>query len=215
MPAAQTLIRKIADPASKSSISGKARAKRWDVLVRAFPDLADMHVLDLGGRPEYWTAAPVRPAHVTLVNPDAGELSDPLPWMTVLVRDACDPSLDLDGFDLCHANSVIEHVGGAQRRQVFAENVRRAAPKRWVQTPYRYFPIEPHWLFPGFQFLPLRAKGWVSDRWPLAQFSIPGVEAALTTELLTRTEMRHLFPDGDLYSEKVGGLVKSVTAVKA
>ena len=27
-----------------------------------------------------------------------------------------------------------------------------------MQTPYRYFPIEPHWLFPGMQFLPLPVR---------------------------------------------------------
>ena len=31
-------------------------------------------------------------------------------------------------------------------------------PKSVVQIPYRYFPIEPHWLFPGLQFLPQRAR---------------------------------------------------------
>ena len=52
-----------------------------------------------------------------------------------------------------------------------------------VQTPYRYFPVEPHWLFPGLQFLPmgLRARGAAAvDRGvrthrqqPAAQFARP------------------------------------------
>ncbi len=43
----------------------------------------------------------------------------------------------------------------------------------WVQTPYRYFPIEPHWIFPGFQFLPLSARTEISRRWPLGNPPFP------------------------------------------
>ena len=36
--------------------------------------------------------------------------------------------------------------------------MRELAQLHWVQTPYRYFPVEPHFLFPGFQFLPLTVR---------------------------------------------------------
>jgi hypothetical protein len=206
-------VKRLADPASKSSLSAKARGRRWEVFAETFPTLNEMHVVDLGGRPEYWVNAPVRPAHVTLLNPYEEELRGALDWMTVKTADACDPELDLSGYDLCHANSVIEHVGGAYRRQLFAANVAQA-PRYWIQTPYRYFPIEPHWLFPGFQLLPLRVKAWVSDRWPLAQTSTDGLQASLETELVTRSEMRYLFPGSRLYCERLLGLIKSITVYK-
>jgi hypothetical protein len=209
----EAAVKKLADPASKRSLSGKARARRWEVFAATFPALSEMHVVDLGGRPEYWVNAPVRPAHVTLLNPHQEELRGALPWMTVETGDACDPQLDLSGYDLCHANSVIEHVGGPHRRREFAANVAQA-PRYWIQTPYRYFPIEPHFLFPGFQLLPLRAKAWVSDHWPLAQTSADGIEASLETELVTRSEMRYLFPGSRLYCERLLGLIKSITVLK-
>jgi hypothetical protein len=213
MKLSEAAVSKLADPASTRSLSSHARARRWEVFAATFPAIGEMHVVDLGGRPEYWVNAPVRPAHVTLLNPRAEELHGALEWMTVETGDACDPELDLTGYDLCHANSVIEHVGGAHRRGEFAANVSRA-PRYWVQTPYRYFPIEPHFLFPGFQLLPLRAKAWVSDHWPLAQTSANGIEASLETELVTRTEMRYLFPGSRLYCERLLGLIKSITALK-
>lgn len=62
-------------------------------------------------------------------------------------------------FDLVYSNSVIEHVGGHARSCDFAGMVKTLARRHWgVQTPYRYFSIEPHWLFPGLQFLPQSAR---------------------------------------------------------
>jgi hypothetical protein len=62
--------------------------------------------------------------------------------------------------------------------------------------------------------LPLRAKAWVLDHWPLAQNSADGIEASLATELVTRSEMRYLFPGSRLYCERLFGLIKSITVLK-
>lgn len=126
-----------------------------------------MRVLDLGGTSLFWSRAPVRPRHVTVIN--LNEPGDPLPWLRTLRGDACEAK-DLVGqeeFDLVLSNSLIEHLGGHRTRQRFADVVRAMAPRYVVQTPYRYFPVEPHWLFPGMQFLPLNARQWLAPRWPL------------------------------------------------
>ena len=87
-------------------------------------------------------------------------------WLHNVLGDACDLPSALRGqrFDLVFSNSVIEHVGGHSRRAAFADSVHALSDHHWVQTPYRYFPLEPHFLFPGFQFLPLRAKAEVTLR---------------------------------------------------
>jgi hypothetical protein len=88
-----------------------------------------------------------------------------------------------------------------------------------VQTPYRFFPLEPHWLFPGLQFLPARARADVTLRWPLGAYRRvherdQAVRWSLDTELLSRTEMQHYFPDSDIVSERIGPLVKSLISVR-
>ena len=92
------------------------------------------------------------------------------------------------------------------------------ADRHWVQTPYRYFPVEPHWLFPGMQFLPLSARSTIAHRWPLVH-TRPGTRAdavrdALWVELVSITEMRHYFPGSEIHREQVAGLTKSVVAAK-
>jgi hypothetical protein len=199
------------------SLAAKARLRRWDGFLRVFPELADMKVLDLGGEPQYWTDAPVQPAHVTSLN--IVETPTDEPWITSVVGDAC--SLDTfrgQRFDAVISNSTIEHLGGAARRAAFADVVHAASDRWWIQTPYRYFPIEPHWLFPGFQFLPLRARIAVTRTWPLGYRHTSSEQAAYDlvqeVELVSITEMRHLFPEGRIWTERMAGLVKSVVAVR-
>jgi hypothetical protein len=96
--------------------------------------------------------------------------------------------------------------------------VHALAPRHWVQTPYRYFPIEPHWLFPGFQFLPLAARAQLSQRWPLQHSRSAnrdeGLRSAMQVELVSRTEMAFYFPDSTIRSERMLGAVKSLIATK-
>ena len=99
-----------------------------------------------------------------------------------------------------------------------ARRVRACAPAHWVQTPYRYFPIEPHWLFPGFQFLPVPARRAVAMRWPLhperRDDPAAALDEVLDIELLSRTEVCRYFPDCELLVERAGGLAKSLIALR-
>ncbi|WP_025617726.1 class I SAM-dependent methyltransferase [Salinispora cortesiana] len=204
---------------SPSSVGAKRRARRAAWLSETFPDLAEMNVLDLGGRVESWATVPVRPAHVHVVN------LEPLPtelpgWAEADHADACELPKRILGrrYDLVFSNSVLEHVGGYERRRRMAEAIRELAPEYWVQTPYRYFPIEPHWVAPAMQFLPVSARVVVARKWPLAYTPGKSYEAAmrqvLTTELIGRAELRYLFPDARIRSERLLGLTKSLIAIR-
>ena len=204
----------IIDPANPASLSSRARNARWERFGQAFPALEDMRVLDLGGTPGYWRSAPVRPAAVTTVNlsaPDAPE-----PWLTTTAGDAC--AFDGTGYDLVVSNSLLEHLGGPERRRQFADVVHRAADRHWVQTPYRYFPVEPHWLFPGFQFLPVAARVAVTRHWRLGHRHQPdparALRLVLEVDLVGAKEMGYLFPDSQVWHERVAGLTKSLVAIR-
>ena len=209
-------------PERSGSLTARMRGRRWVELGRRFPNLSELRVVDLGGYPWAWAGAPSRPKHLTVVNLDA-DTRDWGPDVTYIQADACTPppALLATAFDLVYSNSVIEHVGGVWRRREFADVVHRIAPFHWIQTPARSFPIEPHWLFPGFQFLPTSAQAAVARRWP---FSAPtlrnrtpkeAIEDALSVDLLSATEMRLLFPESELFRERFVGLTKSFAAVRA
>lgn len=177
-----------------------------------------MRVLDLGGHPTTWRLAPIKPLHVTTLNLRAPQADEP--WMDMVVGDACNPpSAIADGhYDLVFSNSLLEHVGGHAQRQRMAEVVHRLADRHWVQTPSRYFPIEPHWLMPMMQFLPFGARRWVSLKWPLGHIRTGDVAAAHAmvseVELIGAAQMRGYFPDSELWRERFLGVTKSLVAIR-
>jgi hypothetical protein len=202
-----------------NSLGAARRRERALWLSETFPDLDQMSVIDLGGRIQTWERAPVRPKHVHVVNlePVPTDIPD---WAEADHGDACALPAHIAGrrYDLVFSNSVIEHVGGHDRRQAFADSVHALADAYWVQTPYRYFPIEPHWVAPGMQFMPVSLRAEVARRWPLSfgrgKTRPAAVKAVLTVELLDRTQMRHYFPDSRVRMERVMGVPKSLIAYR-
>lgn len=198
-------------------MSERMRLRRWMTLMHEFPDLEQMRVLDLGGTTASWSKAPVRPKSVTIIN-----LREPeeAPWAHPIRGDACDAPRLVNGerFDLVFSNSLIEHLGGHAARARFAEATRSLAPRYVVQTPYRYFPVEPHWLFPAMQFLPLNARAWLARRWPVGQTygweANQALDEVMFTELLCLTSMQVYFPDASIHWEYFAGLRKSMTAIR-
>jgi SAM-dependent methyltransferase len=107
-------------------------------------------------------------------------------------------------FDVAYSNSLVEHLHPADRPR-FAAEIRRVAGRYWVQTPNRYFPIEPHVLLPGYQFLPERAQRRI---WRIGMPRGPYEQI----ELLNAAELRRLFPDAVILRERFAGLTKSLIA---
>lgn len=204
---------------SPNSIGARSRMRRWKLFQSLFPDVAEMRVVDLGGTAESWLRAPVRPRRVVVLNLAEGEAEAP-PWIVQQQGDACSPppAVAGDHFDLVFSNSLIEHVGGHFRRQQLADMVHKLAGRHWIQTPYRYFPIEPHWIFPGFQFLPVILRAKLSRWWPLmhtpAKSDLAALHNAMDVELLSKTEMAYYFPHSRIIPERIGPLTKSLVAVR-
>jgi hypothetical protein len=220
MPRSRALRNRFVD--APGSLGERLRIARWERFRRCFPGIEGMRVVDLGGTAEMWLRAPVRAKHVHLINLEEhpAELPD---WITAEVADVTDPEVAAElsaqgGYDLVFSNSTIEHVGGHSQRRKFVAGVERLAPLHWIQTPYRYFPVEPHFVAPGFQFLPLTARARLVRHWPLVHSRPDGPESAMNAviniELLTRAEMGYLFPRSELLSERVLGVTKSLIAVR-
>ena len=120
-------------------------------------------------------------------------------------------------FDVVHSNSVIEHVGNLTNQFVMAKHCMVVGNYFWVQTPYKYFPIEPHFYFPFFSYLPLSLRAFLHQRFDLGFMKkepdwLNARMQCENTRLLTMSEMRSLFYECDMISENFMGFRKSIIA---
>lgn len=127
-------------------------------------------------------------------------------------------------FDIVFCNSVIEHVTVPKEQlfevtservfrkrslasqRDFAAEIRRVGKGYFVQTPNRWFPVESHTRLP---FL-----GWLPRQVLIALIRTARLNWCPDWNLLTVSEMRELFPDAEIVTEKLLGMVKSIIAIK-
>jgi SAM-dependent methyltransferase len=113
-----------------------------------------------------------------------------VPPSTFVVADACLLPYNDNSFDWVFSNAVLEHIPPNKQRQ-FAKEVQRVARKGYlVATPDRTFPIDPHTLLPGIQFLP-RAVRVSYARISLRRLTEPYENI----NLLSAHQLRDLFPE--------------------
>jgi hypothetical protein len=216
------LPKRLADSASPSSVATRLRRQRFQLFLDMLTDRpGPVSVLDVGGSQGYWemmlAGAPLGDRlRVTLLNVSPQAVS--LPNFSAMVGDGRSMRQFADKqFDIVFSNSTIEHVGGSEDQRRMADEVKRVGKRYYLQTPNRYFPIEPHFLFPGFQFLPLGVRAWLLQHFDLGstlrQRDLERARAEVAgIRLLSKAEVRELFPEAVIHEERVYGLVKSFVA---
>jgi hypothetical protein len=197
------------------------RMKRMRRFAAAFPLTKTIRILDVGGTAEIWQLLNLSEgAGVVVLNmPRAG--IDPA---TTVYGDGCNLPFADRSFDIAFSNSVIEHVGDAEAQQRFASEIRRSAKGYWVQTPNRYFPIEPHLLTPFVHLLPRAWAAPIVRRFTVWQLLFRPTEDRrrfyvehflADIRLLSARDMQRFFPDAVILRERFLFLTKSLVAYRA
>jgi SAM-dependent methyltransferase len=114
--------------------------------------------------------------------------SQEFPEIASVTASGTDLPFEDDSFDIAFSNAVLEHVGGREEQRRFVHELCRVAPRVFVSTPNRRFPVEVHTLMPFLHWLPKRAR----DR----AFAVLRQDAWHGVELLSRSELLELFPAG-------------------
>ena len=214
---------------NRKSVEFGFRTRRFQdvqrLIERVLAEKGQAEILDLGGTEKYWLIgedfirANRHRLRFTIVNNERQPVEQP-DLFEFRFASATDPRLFAGRqFDLVHSNSVVEHVGVWRDMEMFAANVRRLAPRYYVQTPNYWFAYEPHFRCPGFQYLPESIRVAMLMRFSLGFF--PRIEDRGEAEqvvhhhrLLSTRQMRTLFPDASVRHEKVLGLNKSIIATR-
>jgi len=223
----------LADTRDPNSLSSKLRKKR-DVKLKLlinsiFTSQNSVRIIDIGGTLGYWERVGfnfLRQNNVecTLVNLHASELDDlgeHTDIFQTMVGNGCNLHDVMDDqFDLAHSNSVVEHVYGWSNMKLFAKELQRVSKAIYVQTPYFWFPFDPHFYkMPFFHWLPRPLRTMLLMRFALAyRGRIDNIDEARSVVdgavLLDGREMKFLFHDATLTYEKFCGFRKSIIATK-
>ncbi len=179
---------------------------------------ANQHILDVGGYPGFWSTMDCQ-GPIVCVNLDAPNNAAQLSSVTFVRGDGRHLAYRAGEFDIVFSNSVIEHLGTWVDQNLFANEIRRVGQAYWVQTPNRWFPVEPHLLTLFVHYLPHSCQRYLlryATIWGLITRPTRKQVAAFLAEvrLLSEREMRMLFPDAEIITERFFGFKKSFIAVR-
>ena len=198
-----------------NSFSASLRMRRFQQFADLLSVDQNSKILDVGGTPGFWINSGLE-KNVTILNLNLPEVCPP-PF-TWVEGDACQMSgFTNHSFDIVFSNSVIEHVGDMDRQKQMASEIRRIGKRYWVQTPYKHFPVELHFVFPFFQYLPKQLQRKIASIWPFSFAKFQGRDPLLDVEtiwLLDIRQMKALFPESHLVYERFAGLIKSLLIYK-
>tara|TARA_R110002050_G_scaffold72996_3_gene157212 strand:+ start:238 stop:903 length:666 start_codon:yes stop_codon:yes gene_type:complete len=216
-----SFINDLANYNNKNSLANRFRNKRFAFFEEQLKKLEGnqtITILDVGGTESFWVnrGYDKKPnVQITLLN--LTKFDTHYPNMISVKGDACNLSEFKDNeFDLVFSNSVIEHLYTPENQIRMAEEVQRVGKNFYIQTPYKYFFVEPHYLLPYFQFLPKKAKVFILSKTKLSRGTKISTDEAKDQAdqiiLVSKKKMKELFPNSEIYKEKFLGMTKSITA---
>jgi SAM-dependent methyltransferase len=190
------------------------RLKRFALKMSIGPET---RILDVGGTTFDWNLLAeilgYRP-RVTILNTERPRSTEGFPWV---VADGLKLPFPDHSFDIVYSNSVIEHLYHGRNQKQFAAEIVRVGKSYFVQTPNRWFPVEPHYLTPFIHYFPPRIQLKL-----LRNFTVWGLMSRPSLEvcqrdvdeikLLDAKGLADLFPVAAIERERFCGLTKSLMA---
>ena len=210
-------------PSSWKKYSVKFRRKRMRAFEEFYrekiaPPLGKATILDLGGTVQYWKSVEFKyfdTAEFTLLNLEEFDVPEDYSNITSVAGDATDLHGYADKqFDLVFSNSCIEHVGGFEAQKRMAAEMVRTGKHYYLQTPNKWFILDPHWRVPFVHLFPRRLLVFLVERFQLGGMPRAGTKEEAerivdSVRLMTERELRQLFPEADIRKEKFFFLTKS------
>ena len=185
------------------------RKRRFQLFLDLLRPSAATRILDVGGYVGDWKSVRVASTVLCLnVDPAPGESAPGR--ISFEAGDGRNLRFADGSFDIVYSNSVIEHVGSWEDQRRFAAEVRRVGRDLFVQTPNRWFFIEPHFVTVFVHFLPWsiakRINRFCSFRgWVRGGDNADLKELADGLGLLSFRQVRELFPDCGIHRERFSG----------
>jgi SAM-dependent methyltransferase len=182
-------------------VSLRSRRRKLGLFLETMRPTAETTVLDVGaddapfgarggcGTLNFFEELYPWPGRITALGEHTGEaFRTRFPEVAYVQGDALALPFEDGAFDVVFSNAVIEHVGDRERQAAFVREALRVAPRVFVTTPNRWFPLEVHTRLPLVHWLPERASHRAYDlvRKPWAK----------ENHLLGPGDLERMFPPG-------------------
>jgi len=219
-------LKKLADNSNPQSYSNKLRKRRFGIFLKQLKDINNnnnnINILDIGGTYEFWKLLNFnfdKRYKLTILN-KRFKVKKQTDHISYIEGDATNmKEINDNSIDIVFSNSVIEHVGTFEQQKLMAEEIKRISKSFYIQTPNKFFPIEPHFLFPFFQFFPISIKAFLIRNFNLGWYKKEkdrkkSFAIAKEIRLLSKKELINLFPKCKIYEERLFGITKSFIIYK-
>ena len=203
---------------SEGSLGDRFRARRFKFFESCIAHMPrPVTILDVDGKESFWTNRGYgNRAGIQIELLNLTEEPVHCDNMTSVAGDATDLKTYEDNqFDIVFSNSVIEHLFTYKNQMKMATECTRVGKHFFVQTPNKYFLIEPHFRLPLFNFLPRKLAYLVLTRTRLSlgkKWAADEAESILDEiQLMSKRTLLGLFSNASLYTERIFLLSKSFT----
>ena len=121
--------------------------------------------------------------------------------------DGCALPFADQSFDIVYCNAVLEHLPNQELLKRFAAEVQRVGRGWFVTTPNFWYPFDPHYHLPFVQLLPEATQRRLVTSLGKTPYS--------HLHLLTRRQLRKLFPAGEVVGCRVTFYPETLIAYRA
>ncbi len=202
-----SLLKNTINVTDKNSLAVKTRLNNFQIFRKLLKSYnKKIKVLDIGGTQEYWEMMEYTdPNLIEVILINIQDIKTTLPNFISVKMNALDLNIFKFDCDIIFSHSLIEHID----HEKFAYIIKTFNKPYFIQTPNKYFPMEPHFLIPLFQFMPLWLKYWLVKRYRKElELEIKDIN------LLSKSELKKLFPNTEIHGEKILGMPQSFIVIK-
>ncbi len=182
-----------------NKIQKENRSRKFNLFTSTFDNLEKYKILDVGcGEGTFLEEMNPYKNNITAV--DISEINIEQfkknhPSIKISQGDAKNMDFDDKSFDILFSNAVIEHVGDIIEQKKYASEIRRVGKSYFIITPNKWFPFEPHYRFPLFQFIPKKIQKLITKIFSMGNYPRGCWE---DINLLSASQLKSLFPEAKI-----------------
>ncbi|MBT8379452.1 MAG: class I SAM-dependent methyltransferase [Ignavibacteria bacterium] len=212
------ILRKYASTDNFNSFSSNFRKRRFLLFLDFLKNInvENPKIIDIGGTCNYWDL--MNKHHQKEIKPVVVNISE-----EQLKNENCfgirgdGKSLSFikdKSCDVVYSNSMIEHLSSLDAQIEMVKNIQRVATFCFVQTPAFISPLEPHFLFPFFHWLPRKVRIKLVSNFSLGWFEkcqnqLEAEKLIDSIRIMKKKELKLIFENAKIITERYFFIPKS------